>query len=222
MKLFQRTLWSFVGVIALQAALAGAALATIFGSMQDEDAAREISVEAANAYESFNAWKLAFWKEINELVEDPALAQAVAASRGSPLSDREAARLLSLRLSSSAASAMVLRDDGAGAFRYLGAAPPGLELPDPSSFYYAKAHPYVEIVQARGRLWFVGAARVAARARRPLDIFILKRIDADLLGHLSYDPMVAIAAMVPGGGPRVAGMYSGNVGATAAGSPTKV
>jgi PAS domain S-box-containing protein len=216
MKLFQRTLWSFIGVIALQAALAGAALAAIFGSMQDEDAAREISTEAATAYESFNGWKLAFWKEINEAAEDRALARAVSASPDSPSSDDEAMRLLSRRLSASAASAMILRDKGTGVFRYMGPALPG--LPDLSSFYYKKVHPYVEIAQARGNLWFVGAVRIAPGARRTLDLFILKKIDADLLGHLSYDPMVAIAAMVPGSGLKVAGMYSGPGGAPGAAS----
>jgi hypothetical protein len=113
MKLFQRTLWSFVGVIALQAALAGAALSTIFGSMQAEDAAREMAAEASNAYESFNAWKLAFWKDINLLNEDARLARAVADSAGSPARDEAAARELSLRLSASAAAAVVVSLDAA-------------------------------------------------------------------------------------------------------------
>ena len=82
MKLFQRTLWSFVGVISLQAALVGAALSSIFGSMQGEDASRELSAEASSAYESFNAWKLAFWKDINEIAEDGRLVRAVGASCG--------------------------------------------------------------------------------------------------------------------------------------------
>jgi PAS domain S-box-containing protein len=217
-KLFQRTLWSFVGVLTLQALLTAAAISTIFGSMQAEDAAREISTEAANAYESFNAWKLAFWKEINELAEDPALALAVSGSRGSPEADNDVTRALSIRLSSSAAAAMVLRDNATGASRYLSVDSPGLRLPDPSSFYYMKAHPYVEIASARGSLWFVGAVRVAPSSRRPLDLFILKKIDADLLGHLSYDPMVTVAALVPGSGQLAAGMYSGSAGVVGSGS----
>jgi signal transduction histidine kinase/HAMP domain-containing protein len=215
MKFFQRTLLSFAGVIALQAALTGAALAAIFGSMQAEDAQREVSAEAANAYESFNAWKLAFWKEINDLVEDPALEAAVSsasAAGGSPLRSASVERALARRLSATAAQAVVLRDNAEGSSRYLGTAEPGREFPDPASFYCAKAHPYVEIIQARGGLWFVGTARIAPAARRPLDAFILKRIDADLLGHLSYDPMVAVAITVPGGGQRIAGMYSGGAG----------
>jgi PAS domain S-box-containing protein len=219
MKLFQRTLWSFVGVIGLQAALSGAALAAIFGSMQAEDAAREISTEAANAYESFNAWKLAFWKEINELAENPKLAAAVSSAGGSYASNDEAERILAQRLSFSVAQAMILRDTAAGSSRYL-RAPPGSGFPDPTSFHIAKTHPYVEIIQARGNLWFVGVVRIAPGARRPLDLFILKKIDVDLLGHLSYDPMVAIAVMVPGGGPRMAGMYSGGIGVSGAAAST--
>jgi signal transduction histidine kinase len=208
-KLFQRTLGSFVGVLTLQALLTGAAISTIFGSMQTEDAARKISTEAANAYESFNAWKLAFWKEINELAEDPELALAVASSRGSPETDNAVLSSLGRRQSSSAAAAMILRDNSTGASRYLGADSFLSGLPESASFYFMKAHPYVEIVSSRGSLWFVGAVRVAPGARRPLDLFILKRIDADLLGHLSYDPMVVIAALVPESGPKSAGAYSG-------------
>jgi signal transduction histidine kinase/HAMP domain-containing protein len=215
-KLFQRTLGSFIGVLTLQALLTGAALSSIFGSMQAEDAAREVSTEAANAYESFNAWKLAFWKEINEIAEDSALAEAVSSSRVSPEADIDVVRALSARHPSSAAVAMVLRDEATGACRYLGAYPSALKLPDPSSFRYMKAHPYVEIAEARASLWFVGAVQVAPRAGRSLDLFIVKRIDADLLGHLSYDQMVAIVVLVQGKGPRVAGMYSGAAGGLAA------
>jgi PAS domain S-box-containing protein len=219
MKLFQRTLWSFVGVIALQAAVSGAALAAIFGSMQAEDAAREISDEAANAYESFNAWKLAFWKEINELAEDRQLSAALSSGRGGIPPGREAERILAQRLPLSAAKAIVLRDVLTGSSRYSGAtsgAPPGPGFPDPASFRYVKTHPYVEIVRSGGYLWFVGAVRIGPGLGRPLDLFLVKRIDADLLGHLSYDPMVATAVIVPGGGPRVAGIYTGGVGISGA------
>jgi len=229
MKLFQRTLWSFVGVIALQAALAGAALSTILGSMQAEDAAREMATEAANAYESFNAWKLAFWKDINELAEDARLARAVGASVGSPAWDEDVARELSFRLSSSAASATAVRDDSAGVSRYVGSrtaepdGPGGTMLPEASSFEYRKEHPYVEIVSARGGLWFVGAVRISGRVAREsarsvsriarrLDVFLVKKIDAELVSHLSYDPMAAVAVSLPGGGPSVAGRFSGSGG----------
>ena len=218
MKLFQRTLGSFIGVLTLQALITGAALSSIFGSMQAEDAAREVSMESANAYESFNAWKLAFWKEINEIGEDPALAEAVSSSRLSPESDIDVVRALAPLHSSSAAAAMVLRDDATGACRYLGADPAARRLPDPSSFRYTKAHPYVAIAEAREDLWFVGAVQVAPRAGRALDLFIVKRIDADLLGHLSYDQMVAVAALVQGKGLRAAGIYSGAPGTAAGGS----
>jgi signal transduction histidine kinase len=207
MKLFQRTLWSFVGVIALQALLAGAALGAMLGSMQAEDAAREIASEAANAYESFNAWKLAFWKEINALAEDTRLSRTVGASSGSPAWDEAVTRELSLRLSSSAAAATLVLDGREGLSRYLGPGAEDAGLPDPNSFSMKKEHPYVEIISAKGSLWFVGAVRLAPRSSRRLDLFLLKKIDAELVSHLSYDPMVAVAVSGPGGG--AAGRYSG-------------
>nr|MDA8410019.1 hypothetical protein [Treponema sp.] len=70
MRLFQRTLLSFAGVIVLEAGLASFAIAAVVGTMQTKDAAREIGDEAQGAFESFNSWKLAFWKRINELAED--------------------------------------------------------------------------------------------------------------------------------------------------------
>jgi signal transduction histidine kinase len=227
MKLFQRTLWSFVGVIALQAGLAGAALSAIFGSMQAEDAAREMSTEAANAYDSFNAWKLAFWKDINELAEDASLSRAVAASRGSPVADPEVARLLSARLASSAATAAAVADPDTGASRYIDPVAPDASLPDRGSLLYAKEHPYVEIVSYRSALWFIGAVRLGRQAARSpgegqpaaksLDVFILKQIDSELVSHLSYDPMVAVAVSVPGGGPSAVGSYPGQPGSGKAG-----
>jgi len=220
MKLFQRTLWSFVGVIALQAGLTGAALSTILRSMQAEDAAREMSTEAANAYESFNAWKLAFWKDINELAEDARLARAVGASRGSPAWDEAVGRELSLRLSSSASAATAVHDESLGLSRYVDVNPSEPGLPDALSFSFKKKHPYVEIVSVNDGLWFVGAVRITApagRGARNLDVFIVKKIDADLLSHLSYDPMVAVAVSVPGRGAGVAGRYSGAAGSGKAG-----
>jgi len=216
MKLFQRTLWSFVGVIGLQAALSGAALAAIFGSMQAEDAEREVSAEAANAYESFNAWKLAFWKEINELIEDRALEAAVASSLSSPVRSSEVSHLLARRLSSSAAQAMILRDEAGGVARYLYEPLPGRGFPESGGFRYTRSHPYVELMGSGGDLWFVGKARVAPGVRRPLDIFLLKRIDSELLDHLSYDPMVAIAVMTSDGGPRAAGICTSGSGVSGA------
>jgi len=233
-KLFQRTLWSFAGVIALQAALAGAALSTILGSMQAEDAGREMAAEAANAYESFNAWKLAFWKDINELAEDARLSALVEASVGSPAWDPDVARELALRLSSSAAVATAVRDESTGASRYVVAGPAEAAFPDASSFAFRKENPYVDIVSTRGGLWFVGAVRISARSpvgavlrssagtsprilSRRFDVFIVKQIDTDLVSHLSYDPMVAIAVSLPGSGPSVAGLHSGSGGPGRAG-----
>ncbi len=226
MKLFQRTLWSFVGVIALQAALAGAALSTVFGSMQAEDAAREMAAEASTAYESFNAWKLAFWKDINLLNEDGRLVRAVGASTGSPAWDEGVARELSLRLSASSATAVVVRDEELGISRYLepGSSEPvgqeGSGFPDLSSFSIRKEHPYIDIISSRGGLWFVGAVRLsppAVRGAKKLDVFIAKKIDVDLVSHLSYDPMVAVALSMPGEGPTVAGRFSGSGGSSKAG-----
>jgi signal transduction histidine kinase/HAMP domain-containing protein len=220
-KLFQRMLWSFVCVLSLQALLTGAALSRIFGAMQEEDAAREMAAEAANANEFFNAWKLSFWKQINILAEDPSLAAAVSRAPGSPASDGEVARVLSLRLSFSAAEAVALRDNSTGDSRYLGVEAPGLDPPDPSSFYFKKTHPYVEISSVRGSLWFMGAVRIAAGAPRPLDLFIVKKIDAELIGQLSNDPMVALAVIVPESGPRLAGACLGSKGTIRAGQPAR-
>lgn len=214
MKLFQRTLWSFVGVIALQAGLAGAALAAIMGSIQAEDAAREIDAESANAYESFNAWKLAFWKDINTLAEDRRLLRSIGASAVSPAVDRDVAQLLALHLSASPTAAAV-HDEATGLSRYIDLGSSDYGLPDPGSFFIKKPHPYVEILSLKGSLWFVGAVRLAPLPSRRLDVFLLRRIDAELVSHLSYDPMVAVAVSAPGG--SAAGRYSGSHDAAKAG-----
>jgi signal transduction histidine kinase len=212
MKLFQRTLWSFVGVISLQAVLIGAALSSIFGSMQGEDASRELSAEAANAYESFNAWKLAFWKDINEIAEDPALRRAVGRAAGSTVRDRVALGELARHLATSAASAAAIRDDSTGECRYIEIGPDDAVLPEASSFSVKKEHPYVEILSSMGGLWFLATVRVerpSSSEGKSLDVFLLRRIDGELLGKLSYDPMVALAVAVPRVGSVISGMYSG-------------
>jgi signal transduction histidine kinase/HAMP domain-containing protein len=201
MKLFQRTLLSFALVIALQALLTGSALSSVLGSMQAEDASHELATEAANAFENFNAWKLAFWKEINELAEDRALVRAVAAARApafDPAVDRELAR----RRAGSAATSMILRDS-TGAARYADMESEDAVLPGAPTFYLRKDHPYVEILSSGGSLWFQGAVRVGGLA-----VFLLRRIDSQLIGQLSYDPMVAVAVSVPGLGPSVGGSHA--------------
>lgn|GEM_PF-349635 len=209
MKLFQRTLFSFALVIALQAVLSAVALSAIFGSMQDEDAQRELAVEAANAYESFNAWKLAFWKDANELAEDSQLSAALGMARGRASADPSIARLLGEKLARSAAEAVVIRDSGAArssGARFLRAAAEEPALLDPAVLHYRKAHPYVDVVQAGEHAWFVGAARIGA-AGKALDVFLLKRIDESLVSQLSYNPMVAVAAYIQGVGRAAIGRF---------------
>jgi PAS domain S-box-containing protein len=221
MKLFQSTLLSFIGVISLQAVLTGAALSSIFGSMQGEDAARELSSEAANAYESFNAWKLAFWKDINEISEDPALVRAVERAAGSTARDRSVLGALSRHLAASAAVAVAVRDESLGDSRYLESGPDDAVLPDASSFSVQKKHPYVEILSSMGGLWFLGTVRIgqapAGTSGKGLDVFLLKRIDDALLGKLSYDPMVALDVAVPKVGPSITGIYAGTAASVRAG-----
>ena len=210
MKLFQRTLWSFVGVIALQAALAGAgALHHLRLHAGRGRRARDVP-EASNAYESFNAWKLAFWKDINELAEDARLARApvgrlvrVLAGLGRRGGARALASPLLVRGKGDGR-----RDEYAGISRYVvGPSQPKLRrigsprpflLPDQKGASLCR-----DRLGPRGRSGSSarsGSPRSAAAARRATsglaDIcrFLHRaKIDADLVSHLSYDPMVAVA-----------------------------
>jgi signal transduction histidine kinase/HAMP domain-containing protein len=192
MKLFQRTLLSFAGAIFLQALLAGTALAAIFGSMQSEDAAKELKSEAESAYGAFNAWKLAFWKDITELADDGRLSRLVEGSRSSPLDSFPVMESLRQRLVGSGAESVYIEDRTRGAGRFLYRDPHDSYAPDSSVLACGRPHPYIEIVSTAGGIWFTGVVRIAPRARRPLDVFLLKRIDENLVSHLSYDPMVAV------------------------------
>ncbi|MGO8695931.1 MAG: sensor histidine kinase [Rectinemataceae bacterium] len=210
MKLFQRTLLSFAGAIFLQAALAGAALATIFGSMQTEDAARELKTEAESAYGAFNAWKLAFWKDINELAENGRLLHLVESARLSPSDVYAVEEALRQGLAGSGAESVFVEDGFSGRGRFLYRDPHDRGAPDGSRLSVARAHPYIEIVSTPEGLWFVGVVRIAPAARRPLDVFLLKRIDENLVSQLSYDPMVAV--VVSDGIRNILGRYPGASG----------
>lgn len=206
MKLFQRTLLSFAGAIFLQAVLAGAALAAIFGSMQTEDAARELKTEASAAYDVFNAWKLAFWKDVNDLVDDGRLEQLVAASESSPLRVFAVEERLRQGLIGSGAESVYIKDERSGAGRFLFRDPRDRYAPDGDRLACRRSHPYIDMVSTAGGLWFVGVVRIAPRARLPLDVFLLKRIDEALASQLSYDPMVAV--IVSDGMRDIVGRYS--------------
>jgi two-component system NtrC family sensor kinase len=210
MKLFQRTLLSFAGAIFLQAALAGAALAAIFGSMQTEDAARELKADAESAYESFNAWKLAFWKDINELAEDGRLSRLVESAHFSPVDVYAVEEALRQALVGSPAASVYIKDGVSGVGRFLYRDPHDRGAPDGGRLSYERPHPYIEIISTAGGLWFAGVVRIAPRARRPLDVFLLKRIDESLVSQLSYDPMVAV--VVSDGMRTLLGRYSGSSG----------
>jgi len=190
MKLFRRTLLSFAGVIVLEAGLASMAIATVVGSMQMDDAGREIRDEARGAFDSLNSWKLAFWKRINELAEDDDLRAAIAASRSSPADDRSVIVALRERLSYSGAGAVLLVDARRGLSRLLVFDPSEQQIPDNRRFVVRLPHPYIEVVSAPEGFWFSGEVRLAPDSPRPLDVFLLKRIDRRLVGQLSWDPMV--------------------------------
>ena len=205
MKLFQRTLLSFAGVIFLQAVLAGAALAVIFGSMQTEDATRELKTEASAAYEVFNAWKLAFWKDINTLAEDERLIRLISGSPY-PLSDSVVSENLRQAIVGSAAESVYVKYSGSREGKFLFRDPRDRYAPDGARLSVQRPHPYIEIVSTEGGLWFAGIVRLAPAARRPLDVFLLKRIDESLVSQLSYDPMVAV--IVSDGIRDIVGRYS--------------
>ncbi len=210
MKLFQRTILSFAGAIFLQAALAGAALAAIFGSMQNEDAARELKTEAESAYESFNAWKLAFWVDINDLAQDAGLSRRVERAALSPVDDFAVEESLRRALVGSGAESVFMADRSSGASRFLYRDPHDVAAPDGKRLSFTHSHPYIEIVSTSGGLWFVGAVRIAPRGRRPLDGFLLKRIGEARGSQRSSDPMVAV--VVSDGARGIFGRYAGSSG----------
>ncbi len=195
MRLFQRTLLSFAGVIVVEAGLASFAIAAVVGTMQTKDAAREIGDEAQGAFESFNSWKLAFWKRINELAEDEELHDAIVDATSSPADDRRVIADLRERLSmaGAGAGAALLVDGQRGLSRLLVFDPAEQKIPENWRFAVRKTHPYIEIISAPDGFWFSGTLRLAPDSPRPLDLFLLKHIDPRLIGQLSWDPMITEA-----------------------------
>jgi hypothetical protein len=192
MKLFQRTLWSFAGVIALQAALAGAALSAIHRLDAGRGRGPRDGHEAANAYRVVQRMEARLLEGHQRARRGRAAgAGGRASSRLARLGRRRGARCWPFAmLSPPAKAALVLRRVGGDLALRRRWDPPKPDFPtrppsiqEGASLRRDRCRPGRRPMVRRGR-----ADQGPGRMARQLDVFILRKIDADLVSHLSYDP----------------------------------
>ena len=146
MKLFQRTLLSFVGVILSRPPSPARLLRRFSARCRPRTPRANSRRRRSQAYESFNAWKLAFWKDINELAENGRLLHLVESARLSPSDVYAVEEALRQGLAGSGAESVFVEDGFSGRGRFLYRDPHDRGAPDGSRLSVARAHPYIEIV----------------------------------------------------------------------------
>ena len=189
MKFFYRALNSFIGVIVLQAIFV---IVLVSGSVtkgQEEDARQELRAEALNVNNNFNSWKRSLWGAIVDLNRPGALGKLIDSQRNVYFSD-DFEKFVEKTAAQAGGEFLILKNSWSSftAVRPLTERP--IPAPKAGIFQVLRPHPYIEMVLTEGVLYFCGAVRVTSESGKYVDIFILKRVDEQLLGQLSFNQRV--------------------------------
>lgn len=195
MKVFYRTYFSFLGVIALQAVLVTTLVSGSIRKSQEQDSRVEAKAEALNVYDNFNSWKRALWGTIVDISKDEALADLVgvqaSAPAGTPIRagvDQRLQAYLKRSTVQSGAEFVVAKPGWSGSGSIISLSDRPGPAPQIRNFVITRPHPYVEVVASARDLYFCGNVRVRARNGNYLDLFILKRVDEQLCRQFSSNP----------------------------------
>jgi len=195
MKVFYRTYFSFLGVIALQAVLVTTLVSGSIRKSQEQDSRVEAKAEALNVYDNFNSWKRALWGTIVDISKDEALADLVGAQAPAPVGtpiragvDQRLQAYLKRSTVQSGAEFVVAKPGWSGSGSIIPLSDRPGPVPPIGNFVITRPHPYVEVVASARELYFCGNVRVRARNGNYLDLFILKRVDEQLCRQFSSNP----------------------------------
>lgn len=195
MKVFYRTYFSFLGVIALQAVLVTTLVSGSIRKSQEQDSRVEAKAEALTVYDNFNSWKRALWGTIVDISKDEALADLVGAQAGAQARtpvraglDQRLQAYLKRSTAQSGAEFVVAKPGWSDFSSLISLSDRPGAVPQVGNFVITRPHPYVEVVASSRELYFCGNVRVRARNGNYLDLFILKRVDAQLCRQFSSNP----------------------------------
>jgi PAS domain S-box-containing protein len=175
MTLFRKTLLFFIGVIAFQSALCILLVTNVTRGANLADARRELEEEATILYDGFNAWKRQMWISLIGAANDRTFARSIAEHPGLSLKEL----LLETKM-----DALFVRGPGGRIAGFDQTAPGSLELRDLETLTNARTHPYIEMILIRSTLVLVGVASMALPDGLQVDIFLIKRVDADFCAQL--------------------------------------
>jgi PAS domain S-box-containing protein len=189
MKLFQRTILSFFGIIVLQTALTVILVADSIEASQAEDAKRELKDEALSVFDNFNAWKRALWAQVVDLAANEELKRAIDAQAGIAFDDGLNGILKDIG-DRTGAEFIIARSGWSPFTTVIPLSASLLPFPPERYFRNEKPHPYIEMVSCDSTLYFSGTVRVMGRGGKHLDLFILKRVDSSLCSQLTFNPRI--------------------------------
>ncbi|MFW6138112.1 MAG: ATP-binding protein [Spirochaetota bacterium] len=185
MRLFTKTLLFFVGVISLQAALTIVIITNIISKNNLEDAKKELGLEAATVFESYNSWKRNLWMHLIDLKNDSKLKELFKIENQFFI-NYNATNYLRKKLITSGFDCMVVKSSIATSspdiipFTYS-----PLTLSSSEKFIRERPHPYIHSIIMENRLSLVGVLRLGPDAGYHLDIFIIKWIDENFCKNLT-------------------------------------
>ena len=184
MKLFRKTLFFFIGVIAFQSVLTILLIINITRSTNLADARRELEDEAAILYDGFNSWKRQIWISLIGIMDGRGPVRSDAAGR---------VRFIKELLLTTKMDAIAVKDPG-GLFFDMVQAPNGaFTMSDLGRLSNAMPHPYIELARAGGALCMVGVTRIGGGTARGYDVFCVKRVDDYFCSQLTLNRRSLVA-----------------------------
>ncbi len=192
MKLFTKTLLFFIGVIAFQSILAIFLISNVTRRANLADARGELEEEASILYDSFNSWKRQIWVSLIGITNDERLARMLTASHGRPPEDDFTGALKEF-LFVSKIDCLILGDPLRGTREIIPVAYSTFEMADLRSLTNSKLHPYIELRFVGETLCLFGVTTIDLGEGGRLEVFLLKRIDAEFCTQLTLNRKSRVA-----------------------------
>ncbi len=195
MKLFTRTLFFFISVIAFQAILTVFVITNIIENSNSTDAKRELKSDAGIMFDSYNSWKQSIWKSIIGLENDIEL-KAIFESTDINIRIRgDILNYLRDKLTDSGMDYITIKSTEKYSIPYvvpISSHYISISVTD-FEFENKMPHPYIKLVLYNNDIYFVGTFRLESNnedmegSNPPVDIFIIKRIDDAFCTQLTHN-----------------------------------
>ncbi len=205
MKLFTKTLLFFIAVIIFGSALTILLITGLTRRVNDADARKELEAEASILYESFNSWKRQLWTTLVTFGSDPRFAGVLAATHGGLPRETFAGSVNEL-IFFSKVDDLILMDPQTGAVDILPVSYSTFAAVDLRGLPDVRRHPHLELRTIRDVLCLVGVTTIGVPPDRPVDVFIVKRIDTEFCSQLTRNRRSAVAFFQ--GGRYVVGSFA--------------